>query len=400
MQEQLIRRVAVYSLLLNIGLVGAKLFLSSAAGSLALRADAVHSLVDVLASLALIAGLEISGRKSKSFPYGLYKVENVAAVIISLLLFLTAYEIALEAWKGQVAEVPAYGGWILWAVAALVPIPFIFGSYQERVGRQANSPSLTADGIQHKADVLTSSLVFLALLAQRSGFPLDRIAAVVIALFIVKEGWEILKSGMRVLLDASVDKKTLEEIRSLIKEEPAVSDLKEVTARNSGRYLFVEASVIFRITDLRRAHQISQHIEEKIRKAVPNVDRVLIHYEPRTKTELRYAVPLAGTGGEVSKHFGESPYFALLDIDSKRKTLQRQVIVANPHKDLPKGKGLKVAAFLLSYKPDVIITREGLTGKGPGYAFAESGVETVQTEAESLDDMVEEILSENKGSEA
>lgn len=397
MQEALIRRVAVYSLLLNAGLVIAKLFLSSASGSLALEADAVHSLVDVLASVALIVGLELSSRKAKGFPYGLYKVENVAAVIISFLLFLTAYEIALEAWVGETADVPAYGGWVLWAVAALVPIPFIFGSYQERVGRKANSPSLIADGIQHKADVLTSSMVFAALLAQRSGFPLDRIAAAIIALIIVREGWEILKSGMRVLLDASVDRDTLEKIRSLIDEEPEVSDLKEVAARNSGRYLFVEASVVLRITDLRKAHLISEHIEAKIRKAVPNVERVLIHYEPRTKTVLRYAVPLAGTGGEVSKHFGESPYFALLDIDSKSKTLQRQETVANPHKDLPKGKGLKVAAFLLVHKPDVIITKEVLVGKGPGYAFAESGVETVQTAAGSLEEVVKEILHESEG---
>jgi len=396
MPEAVIRKVAIYSLLLNVGLVGAKLFLSSRAGSLALQADAVHSLVDVLASLALIAGLEISGRKTRSFPYGLYKVENVAAVIISLLLFLTAYEIALQAWNGRTVEVPAYGGWILWAVAALVPIPFLFGSYQERVGRQANSPSLTADGTQHKADVLTSSLVFVALLAEGSGLPLDRIAAAIIALVIVKEGWKILKSGMQVLLDASVDKTTLKEIQSLITEEPAVTELKEVTARNSGRYLFIEASVILRITDLRRAHQISEHIEDKIRKALPNVDRVLIHYEPKTKTELRYAVPLVSTGGEISNHFGEAPYFALLDIDCKLKTLQRQEVVANPHKDLPKGKGLKVAAFLLSHKPDVIMSREGLAGKGPGYAFAESGVETAKTEAQSIDQLIEEILSESK----
>jgi len=91
--------VAVYSLLLNLSLVAVKFILSDLAGSLALRADAVHSLVDVFASIALILGLAISSRKSKSFPYGLYKVENMVSVIISLLLFLTAYEIVLEAIK-------------------------------------------------------------------------------------------------------------------------------------------------------------------------------------------------------------------------------------------------------------------------------------------------------------
>jgi cation diffusion facilitator family transporter len=391
-QEENIRRAALGSLMVNLGLVGAKLLLSSASGSLALRADAVHSLVDVFASTALILGLAISSRKSESFPYGLYKVENMVSVIISLLLFLTAYEIALEAIKGGHAAV-SYGGWVLVAAAALIPVPFIFGRYEMSIGKKANSPSLVADGSQFMADVLTSSLVFLALLGQRFGFPLDRYAAVIIAIFVIRAGWEILVSGMRVLLDASVDASTLEKIRSLIREEPAVSAVREVIARNSGRYLFIEAHAALRITDLSKAHLASQKIEERIRRELPNVDHIVVHYEPRSKDCLRYAVPLAGSGGEVGQHFGESPYFALIDIDLRHVSLQRQEAVANPHSDLSKGKGLRVAEFLLSCKPDVILTRENLKGRGPGYAFAEAGVETLQTDARDLNELIEELLS-------
>jgi cation diffusion facilitator family transporter len=387
-----VRRVAAYSLLLNIVLVSIKLALSQISGSLSLRADAVHSMVDVFASLALILGLFISSRKSKDFPYGLYKVENVVSVIISILLFLTAYEIAAAAFRGGLAPL-SYRGWMMAAVAALVPVPFIFGRYQVHVGRQLNSPSLIADGIQHQADVLTSAVVLVAFLGQSSGLALDRWAAVIIALFIIRSAWEILVSGMRVLLDASVDSQTLDKIRSLILEEPAVSNLLEVTARNSGRYLFVEASLALRISDLKRAHMASLKIEEKIMREVPHVDRVLIHYEPQTKTVVRYAIPLADPRGEIGQHFGESPYFALMDLDLKQRSLRRQEIVANPFKDLPKGKGLKVAEFLLSSKPDVVLTRESLAGKGPGYAFAEAGVETEQIEATTLEELVEELLA-------
>jgi len=298
----------------------------------------------------------------------------------------------VEAIKGNPTAF-SYEGWVLLAVAALIPVPFIFGSYEVNIGKKANSPSLIADGSQFKADVLTSSLVFLALLGQRFGLPLDRYAAIVIALFIIKAGWEILLGGMRVLLDASVNAETLEKIRSLIRDEPAVSTVTEVIARNSGRYLFIEASVTLRITDLKRAHLASQRIEEKIRNEIPNVDRVIIHYEPLIKSQLRYAIPLAGLGGKVGKHFGESPYFALIDIDLKQRRLQGQEVIVNPHEDLPKGKGLKVAEFLLSFKPDVVLTKESLAGKGPGYAFAEAGVETVQTEAGSLEELVEDLLS-------
>ena len=63
---------------------------------------------------------------------------------------------------------------------------------------------------------------------------MDRIAATVIAIFVVKAGWDILVSGMRVLLDASVDAQTLEKIRTTIEAEPTVNAVKAVTARNSG----------------------------------------------------------------------------------------------------------------------------------------------------------------------
>lgn len=392
-RETPIFKVGIYSLLVNLALVGVKLTLSIMAGSLALRADAIHSLVDVFGSIALILGLVISSRKSKSFPYGLYKVENVVSVIISLLLFFTAYEIFRQALVGEELATQ-YSGWILGLVSVLILVPFFFGRYEVSIGRKVNSPSLIADGSQFKADVLSSSIVFVALLAQRFGLPFDRIAAGVIALFIVRAGWGLMKNSMRVLLDASVDQETLEQIRSVIEAEPAVVSVDNVTGRNSGRYIFVEASATLRISNLDKAHLANQHIEDKIRDTIPNVDRVLIHYEPRRKTHLRYAVALASSDGEIGQHFGESPYFALVDIDLVGKRVQGQEIVVNPHRDLKKGKGIKVAEFLLTHKPDIVVAKESLSGKGPGYAFADAAVETIQTQADLLGELVAQLLAE------
>jgi cation diffusion facilitator family transporter len=397
--ESTILRVALYSLLLNLSLAFAKLVLSIVTGSLALRADAIHSSVDIFGSLALIMGLIISSRKSSSFPYGLYKVENLVSILISLLLFLTAYEIVREALTEERLINP-YGEWVLLAVGLMIPIPILFGRFEVGMGQKANSPSLIADGSQFKADAFTASIVLFALLGQRFGIPLDRVAAIVIAIFVVKAGWDILVSGMRVLLDASVDTQTLDIIRAAIGAEPTVSAIKGVTARNSGRYLFVEVNAELRITDLKKAHQASERMEKKIREAVPHVDRVLIHYEPRSRIQISYALPLADANGETSRHFGTAPYFALVEIDLQRKAVSRQEVLANPHKDLAKARGLKVAEFLLLHKPDVVITRENLSGKGPGYVFAEAGVETVQTEAGSLEEVIEDLLAGLKNNSA
>ena len=256
--------------------------------------------MDVLASLALILGLKISEKKSDSFPLGLYKVENLASIVISFLLFLTAFEIVSEAVRGDVGQIH-YQGWVIYAVAAIIPLPYLFGSFQIKVGKKTGSPSLIADGVQHKADVLTSSLVFLALIAHSVSLPLDRIAAAIIALVIVKEGWKILVAGMRVLLDASVDAPTKEKISALIMESPEVVSIKEIVARNSGRYLFVQANLIVRVDDLKRAHQASERIESRIKRELPQVDRVQIHYEPIEQNIRRYATPLEDVRGTLRR---------------------------------------------------------------------------------------------------
>jgi cation diffusion facilitator family transporter len=390
---RIILRVALFSLLVNAGLVAIKLAVSFFTGSLSIRADAVHSFIDLIGSGAVILGLMISGRKSTSFPYGMYKVENFVAIIISLLLFGTAYEIVHQAIFAA-SEIHEFGGWVLVLVAALVPVPFLFGRYEAGVGRQFNSPSLIADGKNFRADVLSSSIVFFGLLGQYLQVPLDRVAAMLVAIFIVNAGWGILVNGMRVLLDASIDHETLDMIRATIDGDPAVVEVKKIMGRNSGRYVFVEAEITLRTPSLERAYQISQRIEREIARKVPNVDHTTLHYEPRHTARIRYGIPLADTEGTISGHFGEAPYFAIMDIDTMGRKVERTEVIANPHQQMVKGKGLSVAKYLISFKPDIIATREDLAGKGPGYVFADAGVETIRTDAKDLGSFIRSCIED------
>jgi cation diffusion facilitator family transporter len=390
-EARILLKVAIYSLLVNIGLVLVKSLLSLSTGSLSLEADAVHSFIDILGSGALILGLIISRRKSSTFPYGLYKVENVVAVIISLLLFVTAFEIVYQA-LFLPSEIHTFSGWVLAMVASLALIPFLFGRYEVSIGARFSSPSIIADGKNFTADVLSSMVVFFGLLGQFFQLPLDRIAAIIVAVFIVRAGWGIMVSGMRVLLDASIDRRTLDTIRSTILRDPAVVDVKEILGRNSGRYVFIEATITIRTTNLEQAHLISERIEREIMKAVPNVDHTVLHYEPWHAAKIRYAIPLANFEGTISNHFGEAPYFALVDIDIHGKKVERTEVIANPYQEMTKGKGLAVAKFLLTYKPAVVATQENIVGRGPGYVFAEAGVGTIQTGAAHLREFIRQCI--------
>ena len=233
--------------------------------------------------------------------------------------------------------------------------------------------------------MLASTVVFFGLLGQYIQLPVDRVTAIIVAIFIVKAGWGILVSGMRVLLDASIDNQTLDTIRRTILHDPAVVEVVGISGRNSGRYVFVETDIILRVPDLERAHRISQRIEREVARAVPTVDRIIIHYEPqRHTTKIRYAIPLADHEGAISSHFGEAPYFAIVDFDQVSRKVERMEVVANPHQNVTKGKGIMVANILVTFKPDIVVTRESLAGKGPGYVFTDGGIETVQTDADDM----------------
>jgi len=380
-----------YSIAVNVVLAIINLVVALASGSLAVEAELVHNLVDFLTAVGVLIGLKLATRKSKEFPYGLYKLENVITVVLAVMIFVTAYEIVREAIFTPTRQATV-NVWMLVGVVLATAIPLVFSHYELRAGRAANSPALIADAKEYRAHVFTTGVVFAALLAQWFDFPLDRIAALVIVVAIGKTGWDLLADGMRVLLDASLDPDTLLQIREIITAEPTVAELKWVTGRNAGRFRFVEAEVTLRAHELEQAEAATQRIEAQIRQAVPYVERVLIHAEPMKRTHLRYAVPVADSAGTLSGHLGEAPLFALVTVRLADKVVEEQDVLVNPYLAEERAKGIRVAEWLVTQKVDVVLLQEDLRGKGPVYVFGDAGVEMRKTEAATLSEVVEEAI--------
>ena len=383
-----VERWGWYSIAINVVLALINLMVALASGSLAVEAEMIHNLVDLLTAIGVLIGLKLSTRKSKAFPYGLYKLENVVTVILGLMTFLTAYEIARDALVSQ-SRSATVDAWMLVGVIVAAAIPLIFSHFELQVGRAANSPALIADAREYRAHVFTTGIAFAALVGQWFGFAFDRVAAIVIVVAIGKTGWELLSDGMRVLLDASLDGDTLLKIRQIIAAEPTVAEVNWVTARNAGRFRFVEADVSLRVRELGKAEAATRRIETQIHQAVPFVDRVLIHAEPLHRTHWRYAIPLADAGSTLSEHFGEAPYFALVMVRVADGRLEEQRVRANPHLEEEKAKGIRVAEWLVEQKVDVVLLKENLRGKGPVYVFSDAGVELRQETAGTLIEAME-----------
>jgi len=371
------------SLGVNIVLALLNLAVAWASGSLAVTAEMVHNSIDVASAVAVLVGLRLATRDSEDFPYGLYKVENLVAVGVSVLTLFTAYEIGKEALASSLSQ-PTITPLVIGGVLASALLPLFYSVLELRAGRRAQSPALIASAQDHRTHFFTSGLVLAALLAQQVGLPLDRLAALVVVVIVGKSGWNLLVDGMRVLLDASLDAETLSRLREAITQEPLVTEVRYVTGRNAGRYRFVESSVVLRTVDLEASEAAVQRIQQSIQEIVPNVDRALIYARPMERTHLRYAVPLESIDGPVSPHLGEAAYFGLATLRTSDGQVQQQEVVANPHAAVPKAKGLRVAEWLVGLKVDIVLLREDLSGKGPMYVFGNAGVEPRHTEAHTF----------------
>ena len=378
------------SLALSVLLAAVHGAIAATSGSLAVTAELIHNLGDLLAAAAVLLGLRLASRRSRSFPYGLYKVENLVAAGLAGMIFVSAYEIARTALFAPGAPVQA-DGWMLAALVATTVLPLAFSRAELRAGRAANSPALIADAKEYRVHFLTTGLVFGALLSEWAGAPLDRIAALFIVVAVVKTGWDLLRDAMRVLLDVSLDGEALGRVRECIHGDPAVVDVPWITGRSAGRFRFVEAGVALRVAELGKAEAAVRRIEASVRASVPHVERVLLHVEAPASPNVRHALPLADPAGTLSEHFGGAPLFAIVTVRRADGGIEEQRVLPNPHQTAEKAKGIRVAEWLVEQKVDAVWVREDLHAKGPEYVLRDAGIDVRTTDRRTLGEALKRV---------
>ena len=385
-----IERWGWYSVVINIVLAVIDTAVALYSGSLAVKAEILHNIVDLATAVAVLFGLKIASRKSKNFPYGLYKIENIISLIMAVVIFFTAYEVARTAVLAPELEVKV-AVWNLVALSAAALIAFVFSIFQLRAGKKSNSPSLIADAKEYRVHILTTGVIIIGLIGQKFNLNLDRIAAIIIVIIIAKTGWDLLVSGIRVLLDASLDPGMIEDIKKMILSEPQVTEIRWISGRNAGRVRFVEAGLALRVNDLKKAEKITKSIENKVKEKLTNIERVVLHPQPQKRQNILCALPLTGTSGKISDHFGEAPFFALVKINRETKQVQSRVIETNPYTELEKKKGIKVAEWLVEKKVDRIFLKKDIKNKGPRYVFDNAAVEISTINDENLSQTEKEL---------
>jgi cation diffusion facilitator family transporter len=277
-------RIARLSVFSNSFLILMKLVVGLISGSISIISEAIHSFMDLLASIIAFFSVKISDTPAdERHPYGHGKFENVSGVIEAVLIFVAAFWIIYEAirkiLKPDEIENISYG-FIVMLISAI--INFIVSRKLYKVAKETESIALEADALHLKTDVYTSAgVAFGLLLIWITGYHLlDPIIAIFVALLILKESVELFLKAYSPLLDVSLSFKELETVKSIIQhyciDKVSFHDLR---SRKAGNYNYVDFHLnLPENLTVKEAHQICDAIENDIRSNLKNTE-VTIHVE-------------------------------------------------------------------------------------------------------------------------
>ncbi|MGE5281450.1 MAG: cation diffusion facilitator family transporter [Chloroflexota bacterium] len=279
---------AALSIASNALLIAIKLAAAAVTGSIAILTEAIHSLIDLVASVVAFASVRKADEPADAeHPYGHEKVESLAATIEGLLILVGAGIIVYEATHRLVvgAEVETLGAGIA-VMGFSVLANLVVSSVLSRQARAHESPALAGDAAHLRADAMTSAgvLLGLALVAATGNAAFDSITALVVAGAIVTAGIRIVRHSSGVLVDEALPGEEMDRIEAAISaaRTPEVVGYHKLRARRAGRRRYIDLHVQYRAgTSLERAHELTHALRDSIEAAVPNAE-VLIHAEPES----------------------------------------------------------------------------------------------------------------------
>jgi cation diffusion facilitator family transporter len=260
-------------------------------GSIALLSDALESIINVAAAGAAYVALRVSETPPDAkHPFGHHKAEYFSAVLEGALIALAALAIFREAaihfFEPKALEAPGLGIAINVLASA---INAVWGWHLLRVSKRERSPALGADAKHVLSDVVSSAGVVIGLMAAvfTGWMQLDALVAAAVGVYILVQGWGLVKDSVGGLMDQAADPETLASIRAAIAKaaEHGAIEAHDLQTRHAGPVTFIQFHLVVPADmTVTAAHDICDAIESSLRESVPGA-RVSIHVEPENKAK-------------------------------------------------------------------------------------------------------------------
>lgn len=282
------KNVALGSVLAAVFITCFKLIIGLLTGSLGILSEALHSALDMVAAIITFFSVRVSDKPADNeHNYGHGKVENLSALIETLLLLITCVWIIYEAIHRLTSgktdiEVSV---WSYIVVISSIIIDFTRSRALYRVAKKHNSQALEADALHFSTDIWSSTVVLFGLIAYQflDWHIADSLAALCVAVIVLYVSFQLGKKAVDVLLDKS-PKDTKEIVRGILKSYPEIKSYHSLKARTAGADTFIKFNVHFDPDlSLRQVHEVCDKIETEIQSRVTRSE-VYIHPEPDEKS--------------------------------------------------------------------------------------------------------------------
>mgnify|MGYP001467335412 FL=1 len=273
------------STVINLILFAFKLAAGLFVNSIALITDAVHSLSDMLSSIAVIWGFKISAQPpDREHPFGHGRMEHVTTLIIAILLIITGFEFARVAF-GRVthADPVVFNLPVIIIVSITIVFKEWLSKFARELGRRIDSKALEGDALHHKADVITSVMVILVLFSEKIHFrQFDGVVGILISVYIMYSGWKMLQDVITPLLGESATYEELAEIKKIAKSVKGIKGTHDIMMHKYGSMKVISLHVeIPEEFPFMEAHNLIEEIEENINVKMGAI--TTIHLDPIQK---------------------------------------------------------------------------------------------------------------------
>ena len=285
--QKVANHVSIVTIVGNVLLSILKLAAGIVAHSNAMISDSIHSASDVFSTVVVMIGIKLASKESdKEHPYGHERMECVAAIVLSMVLFVTGLGIGWEALKNIMAgnysnlQIPGR----LAMAAAILSIVTKEGMfwYTKIYAQRIDSSALMADAWHHRSDSLSSIGALVGIGAARLGYPvMDSIASLVIFVFIVKAAYDIFQDAVDKMVDHSCDEETEQAIRACVQENEHVKTIDLLQTRIFGNKIYVDIEIgVDGSYTLWKAHGIAEKIHDSIEEKFPKIKHIMVHVNP------------------------------------------------------------------------------------------------------------------------
>ena len=277
-RDKVIIRTSVIGILTNVLLAAFKAAVGFLSNSIAVILDAVNNLSDALSSVITIVGTKLAGKlPDKKHPLGYGRIEYLSAMIVSGLVLYAGITSAVESVKKIIhPENPDYSPVSLIIIAVAVAAKVFLGRYVKAQGRKVNSGSLVASGSDALNDaILSSSVLASALIFMLSGISLEAWVGIVISVFIIKAGIEMMTETLNEILGSRPDEELTARIKSILNEEPEVQGAYDLIINNYGPDKNI-ASVHLELPDTMTAREIDRLTRKLERKVSRETGVILV----------------------------------------------------------------------------------------------------------------------------